>query len=207
MSMLDNPSIRYITICLINHSTTLQICAIISHMFKSQTSIWQLSQNIFVQLVQTAGIHHIAAMREPIVSIGIEICFSHYLDTIEHASDHGCVTIFRNSLPPIVEITVVERKAQRQARDNRRGQFCGFSSPLLFGIPFYQDFIHRSADKRHGLFFKIAWRRIVLQKQFIADTPHGISRSCDTIYLIKCMHIERKVIKSSSVMSQRHVAE
>jgi len=200
MLVLHDASVRYLQTCVVHDGIALIIVGRHSLLFKVQTSVFEMSQFIAEELVNTPCEDYVTGQMVEIIPISEIIAVGSAFHPIKQSFNKLVVASHRNSLPCVIEIIVVIGEAHRKPSNDGGWQFAAWAPPLFFGIAPYQFLVDIASDETYGLFLKIARtynsRLISLSLNLLIR----FLRFCNAPHLIESVHIEGQVIKSPIVI-------
>ena len=147
MLMLDYTRIGHLQPGIVDHRVALIILRIQHLRLKAQAAIGQMPQRKAVKRIDEAGINRLFRQRVQRLTLLQIIDAKAHLHPLEHARNHGAVSILRDALIAVGKVVVVVRKAHRQAADDKRRQLRTGTSPLLLRIAAHERFVHVAPHK------------------------------------------------------------
>src|SRR5690606_16191364 len=126
-------------------------------MVESQTAVFEAAETIVKIFVNLSGIYNFVGQGFQFLAVFEKVHTQSYLTSFKKSFREFIIPTNRNTLIFIVEIIIVIGKPHRKSFDDEGWQFCGFSSPLLFGIAFNQFVVDVRSDEGDRLFFQVLW--------------------------------------------------
>ena len=136
MLMLDNSCVWNFSVCVVYHSVTLIVICIKNFCFKANRTIFENTIAIVIELVDRSCKERfldtccIIAILNPFKIV----CVSKNINAIKHFFDNLCVTTNRNTLIAVIEVVVIECKAEWKTLNDKCRKVFAVTLPLLFCV-------------------------------------------------------------------------
>ena len=187
----------------VHHSHTLVVTPLYALVLKTQSSVLQLAVAVVEVAVYLARIDNLLGNRLPMLSVIEEVAVQLDIRPLEKFGNKVIIATSRDALISIIEVVVIECKADRKATDNICREVSTISTPLLLGLAFDKSVIYICSNERNCLLLKVL--RIfytIALALYLCPCLLGCKRSPE---LAKGVHIEWQVIDFAIIVCQRRV--